>query len=244
MIYSNLLEKKSTGKKSLAVLIDPEVKHMDKLEDVVRLSLENGVDYFFVGGSLIIDDALDQCISYLKSQTQIPVVLFPGNGSQIHSGADGILLLSLISGRNPNLLIGQHVESAVKLKRSGLEIMPTGYLLIESGRLTTAHYMSNTQPIPNDKPEIAVSTALAGELLGLKLIYLDAGSGAQHAVSPQMVSMVSSGIDVPLIIGGGITTTDQAAALYTSGADVIVVGNCIEKDPTRIKEFSKVKSSF
>lgn len=244
MIYSNLLQKKSAGKKSLAVLIDPEVEHLSILEDILRISLENEVDYFFVGGSLVVDDALDQCISVLKRQTQIPVILFPGSGSQIHAGADALLFLSLISGRNPNLLIGQHVESAVKLKKSGLEIIPTGYILVESGRMTTAHYMSNTQPIPHDKPEIAFSTAIAGELLGLRLIYMDAGSGAQQPVSAEMIRKVVSGIDIPLIVGGGIRTSEQAASLYVSGADVLVVGNSIEKDPMRISEFCKVKNSI
>jgi putative glycerol-1-phosphate prenyltransferase len=188
---------------------------------------------------LLLHDNQSQLISFIKENSSIPVVLFPGNNMQLNNKADSILLLSLISGRNPDMLIGRHVISAPYLKASNLEILSTGYMLIESGRTTAVTYMSNTTPIPSHKNDIAVCTAMAGEMLGMKLIYMDAGSGARNPVPLTMISQVKAAINVPLIIGGGITSPVLAKEAFQAGADVIVVGNGIESDPdliTRIAE--------
>src|SRR5205814_1035231 len=168
----------------------------------------------------------------------IPVILFPGTPSQVSRHADGLLYLSLISGRNPELLIGQHVISAPAVRKSGLEIISTGYMVIDGGAPTTVSYISNATPIPADKDDIAVCTAMAGEMLGMKLIYMDAGSGAKRAISEEMISRVAKVISVPLIIGGGIKEPEKAYLNCKAGADLIVVGNAIEKDPSLIKEMA------
>ena len=239
-IYQTLLTDSSSGKKKFVVLIDPDKYTPESLEHVVKLSVEAGVDYFFLGGSLLITDNHTRIISTIRENSGIPVVLFPGNNLQLNNKADGILLLSLISGRNPEMLIGRHVISAPYLKASNLEILSTGYMLIESGCATAVNYMSNTTPIPADKDEIAVCTALAGEMLGLKLIYMDAGSGAMNPVSEGMISKVKEAIRVPLIIGGGITTAMLAEKAFSAGADVVVVGNAIEKNPELITQMAAV----
>jgi phosphoglycerol geranylgeranyltransferase len=237
-IYQSLIERKQSGKKSFAVLIDPDKVNDESVEELVQLSLEAKVDYFFVGGSLVISSYLDECVQLIKSKCNIPVILFPGSPSQVSKYADGLLYLSLISGRNPELLIGQHVVSAPIVKKSGLEIMPTGYMVIDGGAPTTVSYISNASPLPADKNEIAMCTAMAGEMLGMKLIYMDAGSGAKKAISEGMIQKVACCIDVPLIIGGGITTPEKAYLNCKAGADVIVVGNAIEKDANLIKEIA------
>ena len=239
-IYQTLLTDSSSGKKKFVVLIDPDKYTPESLEHGVKLSVEAGVDYFFLGGSLLITDNHTRIISTIRENSGIPVVLFPGNNLQLNNKADGILLLSLISGRNPEMLIGRHVISAPYLKASNLEILSTGYMLIESGCATAVNYMSNTTPIPADKDEIAVCTALAGEMLGLKLIYMDAGSGAMNPVSEGMISKVKEAIRVPLIIGGGITTAMLAEKAFSAGADVVVVGNAIEKNPELITQMAAV----
>jgi len=180
------------------------------------------VDFIFYGGSLLTEGNHEKFISVLKDHCSIPVILFPGNYLQINKKADGILLLSLISGRNPEMLIGKHVIAAPYLKASNLEIIPTGYMLIESGRSTTVSYISNTTPIPRIRKDIAVCTAMAGEMLGLKVIYMDAGSGALNPVSLSMIRQVRKNINLPLIIGGGIKTSGQAAAISAAGADLVV----------------------
>lgn len=182
----------------------------------------------------MVNDAFAECIDVIKSYCNIPVVIFPGSILQIDPKADAILYLSLLSGRNPELLIGQQVAAAPALRNSGLEIISTGYLLIDGGNATTVSYISNTLPIPHDKNDIAVCTAWAGEMLGFKLIYLDTGSGAMKTVSESMVTQVSSNISLPLIVGGGINTASKAAALCEAGADIIVVGSSIEKEPSLI----------
>jgi phosphoglycerol geranylgeranyltransferase len=237
-IYHSLTEKKLQGKKSFAVLIDPDKVNDDNMVQLIELAISSDVDYFFVGGSLVISDYLDECVQLIKKSCSIPVVLFPGSPSQISKYADALLYLSLISGRNPELLIGQHVVSAPIVKQSGLEIMPTGYMVIDGGAPTTVSYISNAAPLPSDKNEIAMCTAMAGEMLGMKLIYMDAGSGAQKPISESMIKKVSQCIDVPLIIGGGITTPEKAYLNCKAGADVIVVGNAIEKDSSLIKEMA------
>ena len=237
-IYRNIIGSKKTGEKKFVVLIDPDKCIGKSLDKLIQLSNDAHVDYFFIGGSLLMNHDLDQYILRIKSQTTIPIILFPGSTHQISDQADAILYLSMISGRNPELLIGKHVESAALIKKSGIEVLPTGYMLIDGGKITSVNYMSNTQSIPNDKNSIAVSTALAGEMLGLKLIYLEAGSGALTSVSPSMIQAVSKHIDIPLIVGGGISTPESAAASVQAGADIIVIGNAIEKDPEIIMDLS------
>ncbi len=237
-IYQSLTERKRLSKKSFAVLIDPDKVNDNSVEDLIKRSLDAKVDYFLVGGSLVISSYLDDCVQLIKRSCTIPVILFPGSPSQVSKYADALLYLSLISGRNPELLIGQHVVSAPVVKKSGLEIMPTGYMVIDGGAPTTVSYISNASPLPSDKNEIAMCTAMAGEMLGMKLIYMDAGSGAKRAISESMIQKVSSCIDVPLIIGGGITTAEKAYLNCKAGADVIVVGNAIEKDANLIKEIA------
>lgn len=237
-IYHSLTERKRQGKKSFAVLVDPDKVNNANMEQLVELAVDSSVDYFFVGGSLVVSNYLDECVQFIKNNASIPVILFPGSPSQVSRYADALLYLSLISGRNPELLIGQHVVSAPIVKQSGLEIMSTGYMVIDGGAPTTVSYISNATPIPSDKNEIAVCTAMAGEMLGMKLIYMDAGSGAKKAISETMIEKVSKSITAPLIIGGGITDPEKAYLNCKSGADVIVVGNAIEKDPSLIKEIA------
>lgn len=238
LVYNTIVEKMNAGRKQLAVLIDPDKTEDASLQSLLKYSVDAGVDYFFVGGSLLINNRMDECIKILKQANNIPVVLFPGNTLQMSWKADAILFLSLISGRNAEMLIGRHVISAPYLKLSPLQVIPTGYMLIESGRPTAVSYMSNSDPIPADKDDIAMCTAMAGEMLGLKLIFMDAGSGAINPVSNQMISHVKQSIGVPLIVGGGIRTPEKAAETASAGADVIVIGNAAEKDPALVAEIA------
>jgi phosphoglycerol geranylgeranyltransferase len=240
-LYTTILKKKQLGQKLFAVLIDP-----DKFQstEIVQRAEAAKADFIMVGGSLLTTGNFEHCISTIKKATRLPVLIFPGNNLQISADADAILLLSLISGRNPEFLIGKHVIAAPQLKSSKLEIIPTGYLLIESGRPTTASYISNTVPIPHDKVDIALCTAIAGEMLGLKLIYLDAGSGALTPVNRHMIKGVAEQLTVPLVVGGGIRNAEAALTACEAGADIIVVGNAIEKDPAVIEAISKAVHEF
>ena len=237
-VYQSLLEKKRNGQKSFAILIDPDKITTASLTSLIDLAVAAKADYFFVGGSLVVSDNLDSCILTIKELCSIPVILFPGSPSQISKHADALLYLSLISGRNADLLIGQHVISAPFVKKSGLEIISTGYMVIDGGAPTTVSYISNATPIPADKADIALCTAMAGEMLGKKIIYMDAGSGARKPITEEMISLVSSNITVPLVVGGGIRDAEKAYLNCKAGADVIVVGNAIEKDSSLIKEIA------
>lgn len=241
-IYNKIIEGHKANKKSLAVLIDPDNLDFSLLEHKIKLSVKAGVDYFFLGGSLIADDCLDKALDLIQKNCDIPTVIFPGTVQQINGKADSILLLSLISGRNPETLIGKHVAAAPILKASGLEIISTGYMLIDSGRATTASYISNTSPIPRDKAQIAACTALAGEMLGLKLIFLDGGSGALNPVPDKMVAATRKTVDCPIIVGGGIKTAEKAKSLYEAGADIVVVGNAFEENAELILEIASAKN--
>ena len=234
-VYSRLSD---TSKKKFVVLIDPDKPTDEQIIEIVEKSKKVGVDFFFVGGSLLLTDSLDHCIKLIKQHCDIPVLIFPGDSLQISKWCDGFLLLSLISGRNPEMLIGRHVVAAPYLKLYGNEIIPTAYILIDGGKPTSVSYMSNTTPIPHDKDAIAMCTALAGEMLGLKLIYMDAGSGAITPISNEMISKVKQTIEIPLIVGGGIKTPEQAGEMARAGADVIVVGNALEKSIDRLQEFA------
>lgn len=218
-------------RKGFAILIDPDKVDASRMLTLIALAETHEVSCFFVGGSLVHSAYIQELVPFIKAHTDIPVVLFPASLLQVSPSADAILLLSLISGRNPDLLIGKQVEAAPIIKGAGLEVLPTGYLLIDGGNTTTALYMSNTRPIPYEKDDIAACTAMAGEMLGLKLMYLDGGSGATHPVSPSMIRRVRKHCDTPLIIGGGIRSVEAARERWEAGADLIVVGNAIEEDP-------------
>jgi putative glycerol-1-phosphate prenyltransferase len=237
-IYQSLVERKNNHKRSFAVLIDPDNVTDASLDELVGLSETAGVDYFFIGGSLVVSDNIDNCIRVIRQRSRIPILLFPGSPSQVTRHADALLYLSLISGRNPELLIGQHVVSAPFVKKSGLEILSTGYMVIDGGAPTTVSYISNATPIPSDKNDIAMCTAMAAEMLGMKIIYMDAGSGAKKPISEEMITTVAKNISIPLIVGGGIRDAEKAYRNCKAGADVIVIGNALEKDPSLINEMA------
>jgi len=243
-IYNNILERTSNGKKHFALLIDPDKIDTSGLHEIIKSSMESKVDFFFVGGSLLTNDNLDSCIRLLKEESDIPVILFPGNVLQVNARADAILFLSLISGRNAEMLIGRQVIAAPMIKATDMEVIPTGYMLIESGKPTAVSYMSNTTPIPHDKDDIALCTAIAGEMLGLKIIYMDAGSGGINPISPSMIEAVRKNISIPLIVGGGIHSPEKAIENCKAGADIIVVGNSIEKNKNLIKSIADAVHSI
>lgn len=238
-ILTQMQQQASTGNKSMAVLVDPDKTAEADWHMLVPLAESAGVDYLFVGGSLLVEDRLKACVNYYKGNTEIPVVLFPGSPAQIVPEADALLLLSLISGRNPELLIGQHVLAAPRLKQSGLEVISTGYMLVDGGSQTTVSYISNTTPLPHNKPDIAACTALAGSMLGLQTTYLDAGSGADKPISETMITAVKQEITGPLLVGGGLRTTRDVRNACNAGADIVVVGNVLEKDPLLIGDMAK-----
>ncbi|MEM6630443.1 MAG: geranylgeranylglyceryl/heptaprenylglyceryl phosphate synthase [Bacteroidota bacterium] len=218
-------------RKGFAILIDPDKVSEADLMRLTELGHQYQASFFLVGGSLIGDLGIHSIVQRLKTLTKLPVILFPGSTHQLVESADALLFLSLLSGRNPDYLIGKHVEIAPILHQMELEVISTGYLLIDTGKLTTAHYMSNTLPIPYDKPEIAAYTALAGKYLGMQMIYLDGGSGAKNSISPEMVNSVYSICGLPLIVGGGIRSAREAIDIWESGADFVVLGSSLEESP-------------
>jgi phosphoglycerol geranylgeranyltransferase len=237
-VYQSLTDRKANGQKSFAVLVDPDKVNPAMIDELSELATAAKVDYLLVGGSLVISNHLDEVVQQFRSRCNIPIILFPGSPSQISRYADALLYLSLISGRNPELLIGQHVISAPAVRQSGLEIISTGYMVIDGGAPTTVSYISNATPIPADKNEIAMCTAMAGEMLGMKVIYMDAGSGAKRPITESMIRSVAQHVSAPIVVGGGITDPEKAYRNCKAGADVIVVGNAIEKDPSLIKEMA------
>lgn len=238
-VLAQLKAFKKNNKSGFAVLADPDKIAPADMHHLARLCNDAGVDFLFMGGSLLMAHQMELCIQRFKTESDIPVVLFPGSPAQVTPYADALLYLSLLSGRNPDLLIGQHVASAPQVKASGLEVISTGYILIDGGVQTTVSYMSNTMPIPADKPEIALCTAWAGELQGKHIIYLDAGSGARRPISEEMIQKVSSHLEIPLIIGGGIQSPEKVYQNCKAGANLIVVGNAIERDPLLIKDMAQ-----
>jgi putative glycerol-1-phosphate prenyltransferase len=238
-IYENLVSLKKQHKSGFAVLVDPDKVAPSDMQYLAELCNDAGVDYILMGGSLLVGHQLDACIQRFKAESNIPIILFPGSPTQVTSYADALLYLSLISGRNPELLIGQHVVSAPAVKASGLEIISTGYMVIDGGVPTTVSYMSGSAPIPANKPDIALCTAWAGELQGKHIIYMDSGSGARHPISEEMIHKVSSNINIPLFVGGGIHTPEKVYANCKAGATIIVVGNAIEKDPMLIRDLAQ-----
>ncbi len=233
--YNEILKAKASGRKLFAVLIDPEKCDEPKLEQYATAVNRYRPDFVLVGGSQM-QCSVERAVLFLKQCVQVPIVLFPGNALQLTAEADAVLLLSLISGRNAEFLIGQHVKAARALRDSGIEIVPTGYILIDGGNVTAVAQVSATQPIAANKTEYIVATALAGEQLGLRLIYLEAGSGAQQCVEYRTIAAVRQELSVPLIVGGGIKTREQKQAAFDAGADIVVVGNALEADPMRLGE--------
>jgi putative glycerol-1-phosphate prenyltransferase len=227
------LSQRNSGDPGIWVLLDPDRFRPQDWEPLLP-DLDRGpVQGFLVGGSLQTTNAYQDTLDWLAEFVNLPVVLFPGSMLQVSPKADALLLLSLISGRNPEYLIGQHVQAAVSLRNAGLTLLPTGYMLVDGGKATTAHYITQTQPIPADKPDIAAVTALAGSQLGLKVIYLDCGSGALHPVPTAMVEAVRQVVDGPLVVGGGVRTPQQALALRQAGADWVVMGSVFEENPVK-----------
>jgi putative glycerol-1-phosphate prenyltransferase len=243
-IYTQILSNTKKNKKQLAVLIDPDKQNTKELDGLIEKANKYKLDFWLVGGSLLVSGDLDETVKYLKNKSEIPVILFPGSPNQISKYADGILFLSLISGRNPEMLIGNHVIAAPYIKKTNLEVLSTGYLIIDAGKQTTASYISNSTPIPQNKPEIAACTALAGQYLGLKNIYLDAGSGAQQPVSNEIIKEVKKVIDIPLIVGGGIKNKNQIESAYKAGADIVVIGNALEKNDSLLADFINIRNNF
>jgi phosphoglycerol geranylgeranyltransferase len=243
-IYNRIVERSKKGGKSFCWLIDPDKYNPAILLKRLKIANQANVGYIFLGGSLLFKNGIDEIIKIVKSETEIPLILFPGNTLQISKDADGILFLSLISGRNPDYLIGRHVEIAPMLKTTGIEVIPTAYMLVDSGTPTTVSYISNTVPIPYNKTDIAISTAIAGELLGMKLIFLEAGSGAGIQVGTEMVEGVKAYINIPLIVGGGIRTVDHLKQAFSGGADLVVVGNAIETNDKLISQFAEAALQY
>ena len=233
-----ILKKRGAG---YIVLIDPDTRDKNSLTDFVYQLNEADVDGIFIGGSLIMDGEFHDCIDLVKKHSDIPVIIFPGSVQQLSSKADAILFLSIISGRNPQYLFGDHVIAAPSIYKQKIETISTGYMLFDSGRATTAEFVSNTKPLPSHKPEIAVAHALAAQYFGMSTIYLEAGSGADCPVPTSVVKAVSSYVELPIIVGGGITSPEVALEKVKAGASFIVTGNVLEKtdDPDIIKKFSK-----
>jgi putative glycerol-1-phosphate prenyltransferase len=242
-LLNYFLRLKQQGRKSLIWLVDPDKTEAAALDDAFLENVRQAVDVVFVGGSLLEEYRFGSLIGRLKEGLNCPVVLFPGSSLHLHPSADAILFLSLISGRNADLLIGRQVEAAPLVRRSGIEALPTGYMLVDGGRPTAAHYMSQTQPIPGDKPQIAACTAMAGELLGLRLMYLDAGSGAESPIAPAMVQAVARAVSSPLVVGGGIRDTSTLESLFAAGADALVLGTAVEEHPGFLNEAGRVRDA-
>ena len=237
-VFDHIDTQISGGKKLFAVLIDPEGIEFSAFARLVNQASQAHVDLFLLGGSNVSNDIMSDLISHIKQFSHIPCLIFPGDITQIDTSADALLFLSLISGRNPEYLIGKHVEAAALLKKSELEIISTGYILIDGGSPSAVSYVSQTLPIPRNQTNIAVATAIAGEMLGLKCIYLEAGSGARKPIPVEMVSSVKKNINIPLLVGGGIKSAEYAQNLAQAGADIIVVGNAVEKDPELMFDLS------
>ncbi len=238
-IYKNIVQSVSSGKKLLAVLIDPDKFHVQNTKPFIDKVNASIATHIFVGGSEVEEQLTDILVNEIKKHTQLPIVLFPGDVTQITNIADGLLFLSLISGRNPEYLIGKHIKAVSKLKGTQLEVMPTGYLLIENGKETAVQRVTETQPLQKSNSSHIVNTAKAGEFLGMKLIYLEAGSGACEPISESIISKVKRELNIPLIVGGGIRSKTQMNAAYQAGADVVVIGTAFEEDESFFDSLKK-----
>ena len=229
-IYDNILKSKANKEQLLAILLDPDKIDLNSTEVLIQKIIQSPATHIFIGGSLVKTNILDELIIKIKQNCALPIVLFPGNPSQISNRADAILFLSLISGRNPDFLIEHQVKAAPILKQTQLEIISTGYILIESGTETAVKRVSKTMPIDRNNSDLALATAQAGEMLGNKLIYLEAGSGAKQAVPLEMIRKISQNIEIPLLVGGGIIDLQGIQKAYDSGADLVVIGTAFEND--------------
>jgi len=234
-IADQIYQKFSSGKKQLFLLADPDKFDASVLNSESFKNIAEKVDLFLLGGSLLSAYSVEKSAAEIKSGTDIPVVLFPGRSIQLVPNVDAVLFLSLISGRNAEYLIGQHVQAAPFLYQNNIETIPTGYMLIDGGKMTSVQYISHSLPIPADKTDIAVATALAGKYIGQKLLYLEAGSGALNTVPAEMISAIAKATELPLIVGGGITTAEQANELYAAGAAAIVIGTAFEDNPSEME---------
>ncbi len=237
MILDFINNAKSNNEKLLAILLDPDKVDLVNVQETIQKINKSKADLIFIGGSLLFKNILDEFVAKVKENTKLPILLFPGSAMQITNKADGILFLQLISGRNPEYLISNQVIAAPLLRQTNLEVISTGYILVESGRETTASYISNTKPIPAHKPEIAMATAMAGEYIGNKLIYMDGGSGALNPIPIKMIKKVAKHIDVPIIIGGGLRTKENIQAAYNAGATVVVIGTAFEENVNLLESF-------
>lgn len=229
-IYQEIIKSKSENKKLLAILIDPDKVEMSSFSNLIQKINQSPATHIFVGGSSFDGVYLEDLIIELKSKTSLPILLFPGNSSQISDKADGILFLTLLSGRNPDYLIEHQVNAVPILNKTNLEVISTGYILIESGNETAVERVSQTKPLDRNNSEYVLQTAQAGSFIGNKLIYLEAGSGAQLSVPTEMISLVSNNIKIPLIVGGGIRSHQEIENAYNSGADLVVIGTAFEND--------------
>ncbi len=235
-IYHKLIKSISKGEKLLAVLFDPDKMNIERVYEFIESVNASIITYIFVGGSEVEEKLTESLVLEIKKHTNLPVVLFPGDVSQVTDKADALLFLSLISGRNPDYLIGKHVEVVSKLKNTKLEVIPTGYVLIENGKETSVQRVTQTKPLKRNQLQLIVDTAKAGELLGMKLIYLEAGSGAMQPITPEIISNVKKELRIPLIVGGGIRTKRQLQEAYNSGADLVVIGTAFEENDQFFKD--------
>lgn len=240
------IQQELANSKQIAVLIDPET-YVSRQDDLIALCNKmnsSPLDFIFIGGSTVSTEDFEICATILKTHCKLPLIIFPGSPNQISKIADGILLLSLISGRNPDYLIGHHVHAAPVLDKMDIEILPTGYILVDGGNLSSVAYVSQTTPIPQDKISIVVNTALAGTQMGLKNVFIDAGSGAKNSVSPEIISSVKSKCQVPLIVGGGFKTSQEIEVAFEAGANIVVVGNKIEDDMDFLLDLINLKKLY
>ncbi|WP_274474079.1 geranylgeranylglyceryl/heptaprenylglyceryl phosphate synthase [Mangrovimonas aestuarii] len=240
-VYKDLLRAVSTEEKLLTVLIDPDKMKLDEVEGFIEKVNASIATHIFVGGSTVDEGLTEQLINKVKLYTSKSVVIFPGDVTQLSPSADALLFLSLLSGRNPEYLIGKHVKAVSQLREMELEIIPTGYILIENGRETAVQRVTQTQPIDRDQIQLAMDTAKAGELLGMKLIYLEAGSGALNPVPLEMISFVKQSLNIPLIVGGGIRSAEQLSQAYKAGADMAVIGTAFENTS---EFFNEIKHTY
>jgi len=239
-IYQKMLEVAKSRGAGYAVLLDPDKAPAVDMGEQARI-VSQYADFIFVGGSICVRHDFDRAVEAIKAKAGVPVVIFPGDSTQVSGHADALLFLSLVTSRNPDLLIGEHVKAAPAVKRHGLEAIPVAYMLVESGRTTSVQFISQSLAIPRDKPEIAIAHALAGEYLGMKLVFLEAGSGAEDHVPLEMIAAVSSYVSIPVVVGGGIRDPQAARAIVERGAGLVVTGDVIEKSGTigLLRDFAK-----
>lgn len=238
-IYQDILQSIENKRELLAILIDPDKVEVKNLKSFIKKVNQSIANYIFVGGSTVGENDCDVVVEEIKKHTNLPIILFPGDVSQITDKSDALLFLSLISGRNPEYLIEKHVESVAKLRNKELEVIPTGYILIENGKETSVQRVTHTNPIPRKDVQLIVDTALAGQLLGMQLIYLEAGSGATEPITSEIISQVKGQLNIPVIVGGGIRNKVQMENAFKSGADLVVIGTAFEEDESFFDEIKK-----